>query len=299
MKKQIGLAVALAFPGAALAAEPYFELNLGASHDFRGGDELNESGTGREVPEYSLGSIDGRAALTLDNGLLLQGGFEFDHSFAETIVPGGDPSNDTFRQGYQLSMQLGQHFEDQYAGGYAIAGRIAFNPDDFDQDADFYSFGAQAAWYRDGWQVSGSIGYMNSNADDPETVANALVLAASAAWDLSDSTRLNGSMTLLDGEQDTDSCCAPDPVTVLKIGAEIEHTLRQTSYGSLAVYGGLTLINVWEESSSFETDHVNDNIISAGIRMRFGASRARDTDRQSSPPLPDMLRLIGAVPAVD
>lgn len=299
MKKQFYLAVALAFPGAALATEPYFELNLSASHDFRGGSELNESGTGREVPEFSLGSIDGRAAFTLDSGLLLQGGFELDHSFAETIVPGGDPSNDTYRQGNQLSVRLGQHLEDQYIGAYAIAGRVAFNPDDFDQDAGFYSLGMQAAWYREGWQVSGSIGYLNSWADDPETVDIALVLATSAAWDISDSTRLNGSLTFLDGEQDTDSCCAPDLVKVLKIGAEIEHTLQQTSYGSFAAYGGVSLINVWEENSFFSIDHVSDKIIRAGIRMRFGASSAGEADRRASPPLPEMLRLIGAVPAVD
>ena len=299
MNKLIGIAVALALPNAALANEPYFQIDLGASHDFRGGDELNESGTGGELSEYSLAKIDGLAAVTLDNGLLLQGGLQFDHSFAESFLPGIGPSDDTYGEGRQISLQFGQHVDDYYFGAFVSAGQVAFTPSDADQDTDFQSLGMQMAWYGEDWQVSGILGYLNSQADNPETIDNAIVLGAAATFDLSADTQLNGTMTFMNGEQDTDSGSGPDPVRVLAIGAEIEHTLRQTSYGSLAVYGGLSLINVWEDSSGGSTDHVNDKIISAGVRMRFDAGEAGAADRRSSPPLPEMLRLVGAVPAVD
>lgn len=299
MTKHIGLAFALALPTTALANEPYFQIDLGASQDFRGGDDLNSSGTGSELSEFSLAKVDGLAAYTLDNGLLLQGGLTFDHNFAETILPGGGATDDTYRQGRQASLQFGSHLEDSYFGAYATVGRVDFNPSDTDQNANFHALGVQTGWYGESWQVSGLLGYLNSKPDNPETIDNAVVLGATASFDLTSETRLNGSMTFMNGEQDTDSGSGPDAVRVLAVGAEIEHTLRQTGYGSLAVYSGLSLINVWEDSSSGSTDHVNDKIITAGVRMHFGASGASASDRRSSPPLPEMLRILGAVPAVD
>lgn len=299
MNKLFGLAIALALPNFALASEPYFEFELGASRDFRSGDELNESGTGRELSEFSLANIEGLAAYTFENGLLIQGGLQFDRNFADSTLDGLIPTNDTYREGHQISLQAGRQFDRHYLGVYAVAGHVAFNPFDDDQDAKFHSLGLQMAWYGDDWQMSGSLGYLDSRAEDPETIANAVVLGATAAYDLSADTRLSGTLTFIDGEQDIDSGSAPDPVKVLSVGAELEHTLRQTSFGSLAAYGGISVINVWEESSSSATDHVNDKIISAGIRMRFGANSANAADRRSSPPLPEMLRLLGAVPAVD
>lgn len=299
MNKLLIAPLVLALPNLAWADEPYFEFDLGVSNDVRGGNALNFSGGTDEVPEFSLAKIDGLAAITLDTGLLVQGGIQLDGNFANAASSSTAGADDTYRQGAQLSLQLGQHLENHYLGAYAVVGRVAFNPSDVDQDADFQSFGLQAAWFGESWQVSGSLGVLDSQAENPETISNALLVAVSGGYDLSASTRLNGSLTVMDGDQDTDSGSGADPVQILEIGIEIEHLVRETSYGSLAIYGGLTTINVWEDSSSTRTDHVSDTVLSAGIRMRFGANSAAASDRRKSPPLPEMLRAIGAVPAVD
>lgn len=299
MNKIFGAMFAVLLPTAALADRPYFELDFGVSNDFRGGNELNESRSGRELSDFSLAKLSGLAAWTFDSGLQIQGGLEIDRNHARSTLDGTIPTNDTYRGAVQLSFQLGQQFEDYYLGGYAAFGRVAFNPFDFDQDANFQSYGLQMAWYREDWQFSGSLGYLDSQADDPETIANALVLSVTGAYAFSPATRLFGLVSFMDGEQDLDSGSAPDPVQILQLGFEIEHMVRETSYGSLAFYGGLSVINVWEESSSLSTDHVNDKILSAGIRMQFGANSAGASDRRKSPPLPEMLRALGAVPAVD
>lgn len=299
MNKVLGLTFAALLPSAAFADQPYFELDFGVSNDFRGGEALNSSGGGDELAEFSLVNLDGLAAFSLDSGLLFQAGLKLDRNFANAASSTIASTDDTYRLGSQFSLQIGQQLERHYFGAYAVVGRVSFNPDDDDQDANFQSYGVQGAWYGEGWSLSASLGRLDSSADNPETISNAFVVSAAGTHDLAQDTRLTGSITLMDGEQDIDSGSTPDPVKSLQVGFEIEHMVRETSYGSLAVYGGLSLINVWEDSSSLSTDHVNDTILSAGIRMQFGANSAGASDRRKSPPLPEMLRALGAVPAVD
>ncbi|CUI26447.1 hypothetical protein [Cognatishimia activa] len=292
--------VALGFaPGALIADTSVFELDLGVAQDWRSGNALNSSGTGRELDEFTLGRVGGMAAFQFEGGFTLQGGFAFDHSFAKTTIDGFIPTNDTYAAGRQFNLQAGQHFDGYYLGAFVAAGRVAFNPWDDVQDADFKSYGLQLGWYGEDWSVSGTLGVLDSDADDPETLANAVLFDAHASYAVDDATSLNFFLSFADGEQDLDSGSAPDPVKVLSVGAEFERVLRHTARSSTSAYAGMSVISVKETSSSSFTDRVEDSVLSAGIRIQFGAAGVGQADRIKSPPLPEMLRILGAVPAVD
>lgn len=286
-------------PSALIADTSVFELDLGVAQDWRSGNALDSSGTGRELDGFTLGRVGGLAAFQFEGGFTFQGGFIFDHSFAKSTINGFIPTNDTYAEGRQLYLQAGQHFDGYYLGAYATVGRVAFNPWDDVQDADFKGYGVQAGWYGDDWSISGTLGVLDSDADDPETLANAVLFSAHASYVFDDETRLNFFLSYADGEQDLDSGSAPDPVKVFSVGAEFERLLRQTKRSSLSAYAGMSVISVREASSSSFTDRVEDSVLSAGIRIQFGAAGAGQASRIKSPPLPEMLRILGAVPAVD
>lgn len=285
-------------PGPAVA-DTIAEIDLGVSHNWRGGNALNESGSGREIEDYTLRSIGGIVAHQFDNGFLLQGGLRVDDSRAPQTIDGFIQSNDTYRLGRQVSLQAGRSFQSYYLGAYAVSGIVHSNTFDFDQDANFASFGVQAAWHGDVWLFSGTFGVLDSEADDPETLANAVLLGGSATYAWSDNTKLNFGLSYYNGEQDLDSGSAPDRIDVIVAKAEIEHTVHQSEHDRLAIYGGLSVIDVRENNGGSSFDRTRDTILTAGIRMTFGGSSSQTRPRQKSPPLPEMLRVLGAVPAVD
>ncbi|MDC0738401.1 hypothetical protein N6L24_08915 [Cognatishimia sp. SS12] len=295
----IGLVGLAALPAA--ADQTYYELDLSAAYDWRGGNGLNSSGSPlREIEEFELGGISALANTRFDNGVILQGRLRYDHSFAETELFGWIPSGDSYRNGSELAVQGGQMLGAYYLGGFASLGQVNANPWDDDQDAGFASFGVQAAWYGENWSLSGTLGSLDTWAEDPEVIDNAVMVGLSGAYYFNGgATSVGASVTKLAGEQDTDSGSGPDPVDVWTASIEIEHLLRDSTSYAMTVYGGFQWIEAREQSSSGFTEIVNDRILNAGVRIQLGNRAAAKGPRAKTPPLPDMLRAIGAVPAVD
>lgn len=287
----------------ALAQSTLFEIDMAASHDWRSGSAVNFSGFGDELDRYGLVDGTARVAHSFANGVILQGELRHDESFADTfttaVVPGLHETDETYRSGQQLTLQLGQHVDNLYFGGYATIGQANFKAVDADQDTAFSSLGFQLGWYSGDWSLAATIGALESSADNPESIDNAVLIGVSGGYQLTDATRIGASLSLLNGEQDTDSGSGPDPVDVILAGVEIEHQLAQRSNHALAVYGGIDFINIKEQSSSSRTDRATDTILSIGFRMSFGGKPGAGRERQRTLALPDMLRAIGAVPIVD
>lgn len=289
----------------ALAALPVvaqgttYELDLSTSYDWRGGADLNGSGPPQEIEDFALGQIGLSVATPLQNGLLLQTSARYDQSFADTELYGSASSDDTYAYGLEANLQLGQSTDTRYFGGYASFGEVGFNPDDTDQNTRFYSLGAQAAWAQEDWVIGGTVGLLQSRADNPESIDNAVLLGLNGAYYFNEGdTRVSASLGWMNGDQDTDSGSGPDPVTIWSAGFEIQHTLATRSSHTIALYTGVDWLEVREGSSGGSTEVVNDTIFTAGLRMRFGAGHQAQA-RTNTPPLPDMLRAIGAVVAVD
>lgn len=292
----------LALP--ALAQDTAFELDLGASYDWRGGNDLNSSGRiNDEIPEYALGQVTAGFATALDSGLLLQGHLRFDQSFAETTVETFFDSNDTYAYGLEAMLQLGQATETYYMGLYGGAGEVGFNPADNDQNTRFHTLGVQAALTGENWMFGGTLGLLNSQADDPEAIDNAVVLGLNGAYAFNNgATRVSATLGWIEGDQDTDSRSGPDVLSILSAGLEIEQKIATYSAHDVALYGGINWIEAREASSGGSTETANDTILTAGLRIRFGAGHQTGQQsgvRTNTPALPDMLRAIGAVPAVD
>lgn len=286
-----------------LAQDTLFEIEAGGSYDWRNGSAINQAGFGDELDRYGLADITGRVAHRFGNGLILQGELRHDESFADTlttaVIPGLFESDETYRNGQQLTLQLGKHAGDTYFGGFATVGQANFKPVDDDQDTTFSSVGLQLEWYADNWSLAATVGTLDSWAENPESIDNAILAGVSGAYYVTDRTRLGASLSLLSGEQDTDSRSGADPVDVIIAGVEVQHQLVQHANYTMAMYGGLDWIDVKEQSSASRTDRATDTILSVGIRMSFGAQSGVAYERQRTPALPDMLRAIGVVPVVD
>ncbi len=292
-----------------LAAMPAFandtlvEIDASLSQEWREGSAVNSSGFGDELEEFALGKVSARVAHGFGSGVVIQGTLHHDESFADTwttaAVPGLFESDETYRRGQQLTLQLGQHSDQFYFGGYAAVGQVSFKSVDADQDTAFNSAGVQLGWYEDAWGVAMTVGSLQSSAVNPESIDNATLFGLSGAYYFNDSTRLGLSVSKFSGEQDTDSSGGADPVDIYMAGLELEHEIVDRSSYKLAVYGGVDWMDVQEQSSSSDIDRARDTIVSFGVRIRFGAQSGAALDRQRTPALPEMLRAIGGVPIVD
>ncbi|MFY0595471.1 MAG: hypothetical protein JXQ85_03470 [Cognatishimia sp.] len=295
--KLIGTVVALAVPSAA-TADTFAEIDFGLSRDWRSGNALDSSGRGLEVDESKRRKLNGVLGHAFDNGFVLQGGLNIDSSKAPAVV-GFAFSDDTYRLGRQFSLQAGQTFQDYYLGAFATVGEVHFGWDDADQRTSFKSYGLQASWNNEIWSIAGTLGVLDSEADNPETLANAVMLGGAATYSWSDDTQLQFGLSYFSGEQDLDSRSAPDQVDAIVAKIEIEHTIHRSAHDRFSIYGGLSVIDVREDNGSSSFDHTRDAIVTAGVRMTFGKEAVKVGSRLTSPPLPEMLRVLGAVPAVD
>jgi len=184
--KLIVTVVALTAPGVA-AADTFAEIDLGMSRDWRSGNALDSSGSGLEVDKNKLRKLKGVLGHAFDSGFVLQGGWNVDSSEAPAVV-GFAFSDDTYRLGRQFNLQAGQSFQDYYLGAFATVGEVQFGWDDADQQTSFKSYGLQAAWYNEIWTIAGTLGVLDSEADNPETLANAVMLGGAATYSWSDDT---------------------------------------------------------------------------------------------------------------
>lgn len=281
-------------------AGPVFRFDIETSSNSRGGNALNGGGFPfDEIESFDLTAIDAQIALPFERGVTLQFGVRHDVSHAPTRVF-IFPSDDTYRNGTLVSAQLGQKIDQGYAGAFLATGHVAFNPFNADHNADLLAYGVQGAFHWEHATIGGVFGALDTNADDPETLANATFLGVNAAYYFANGqTRLSGSYTWFDGQQDTDSGSAPDPVQATLASLELEHAFVSRGAYQVSGYLGYDWIDVKEVSSSGARESLSDNLFSVGLRLVFGATSPRQRDRVMTPDLPDMLRILGAVPAVD
>lgn len=289
-----------ALPAAAQDWQAATELDLSLSRNTRHGNALNSSsGPLEEIEDYSMARIAARMALQGGSPFRLQLGLLHDEGNAETIVDGGD-SDDTYDGSSQLSLQLGMAAERHYFGGFAAAGEVAFNPDDSDQDADYSAYGLEGAWHHtSGLTLSGQIGRLEAEAEDPETLSDAGIVALNAGYALRDQTWVSARAAYASGEQDTDSGSGTDRVDLLALGLEIERGFPIAGGHQASLYGAADWVEVREGSSSGSPDEVSDLVIGFGLRITFGAQGAAERNRRFAPRLPEFGRWLGAVPAVD
>jgi hypothetical protein len=304
MLRTLALGLLTCFPAMVQAetglAGSVLRFDIETSSNSRGGNDLNSSGFPfAEIEDFDLTAIDAQLAVPFENGVTLQFGVRHDVSHAPTSVF-LSASDDTYRKGTLVSAQLGQQFEQGYGGAFLAAGQVAFNPSDADQDADLRSFGFQGAYHWERATVGGVFGVLDTTADNPETLANATFLGVNAGYYFgNDQTRLSGSFTVFDGQQDIDSGGSPDPVRATVASLELEHAFLTRGSYQLSGFVGYDRIDVKETSSSGIQETTSDDLLSLGLRVVFGASAPRQRERVMTPDLPDMLRLLGAVPAVD
>lgn len=277
-----------------------FQFDIETASNSRGGSDLNSSGfLPFEIPDYDLTAIDAQVALPLPKDITLQFGLRHDVSHAPTTVA-IFPSNDSYRSGTLASLQLGQQLGSGYGGAFLATGSVQYNPADADQNADVTSFGIQGARHWENVTVGGLFGTLNTSADNPETLTNATFFGLTGSYYFGNArTRLSGSYTMFNGEQDVDSASPPDPVAATLAGVEIEHAFVTRGSYQVAGYLGFDHFDIRETSSTGSRDTITDDVVSLGLRVTFGASAPHQRDRAMTPALPDMLRLLGAVPAVD
>ena len=288
-----------ALPAAAQDWQAATELDLSLSRNSRDGNALNSSGGPlEEVEDYSMARIGARMALQGSGPFRLQLGLQHDEGNAETIVDGGD-SDDTYDGSSQLSLQLGMAAERYYLGGFAAFGEVSFNPADSDQDADFTALGLEGAWHRGNLTLSGQIGSLDSDAEDPETLSDGGFISLAAGYALQDHTWISARAGYAGGDQDTDSSSGPDAVDLLALGLEVERGFPIAGGHQASLYGSADWVQVREGGSSGSPDEVSDLVIGVGLRITFGAQRAAERNRRFAPRLPEFGRWLGAVPAVD
>lgn len=293
------LCVLGALPAAAQDWQAATELDLSLSRNSRHGNALNSSGGPlEEVEDYSMARISARMALQGAGPFRLQLGLLHDEGNAETIVDGGD-SDDTYDGSSQLSLQMGMAGEHHYLGGFAAVGDVSFNPADSDQDADFNAYGLEGAWHHGNLTLSGQIGLLDSDAEDPETLSDASFAALHAGYALQDQTWLSARAAFASGDQDTDSGSGPDGVDLLALGLEVERGFPIAGGHQASLYGAADWVQVREGGSSGSPDEVSDLVIGFGLRITFGAQGAAERSRRFAPRLPEFSRWLGAVPAVD
>lgn len=276
------------------------ELDLSVSQNARSGSAVNSSfGPPAEVEDFNLTRFNSRIAMTPTADTRLQLGLLWDDGDAPTTVEGFD-SDDTYRAARQFSLQFGVAEENRYLGLFGAVGDVRFNPDDADQDADFKALGLAGQWQFGDYSLGGHLGMIDTKAEDPETLHNAVFAAVNGAYYFNDQTRLSGRVAYVTGDQDIDSSSGPDPLDLAALGLEIERGFALgTGRHSASLYGSVDWLHLREGSSSGATEEARDLVIGVGVRIALGAGSRRDSDRALAPQLPQFTRWLGAVPVVD
>lgn len=292
--------LALATPVAAQDLPFAAEFDLSLSDASRSGEAVNSSfGPPLEVEDFNLARLNTRVAIPTTEGTRLQFGLLLDDSDAAATVD-GFLSDDTYRSARQLSLQFGLTEEDRYLGLFGARGEVRFNLDDADQDADFTALGLAGQWQLQDFSLGGHLGVLHTQAENPETLDDAVFAAANVSYFLNDQTRIAGRAAYVSGDQDIDSSSAPDPVDLVALGLEVERGFAiGGGHHAASLYGSVDWLHLREGSSSGSAEEARDLVIGLGIRISFGAGSRRASERAFAPRLPQFARWLGAVPVVD
>ncbi len=293
-----------AFGGGEFSGDAQSVLEVGARGGYlwRGGNALNGSGPPNdEIEDFPIAGLSGLAALPLGTDWLLQLEADGETGFDNRTI-GGVPADDTYAGGYTIGGHVAGRFDQLLFGGFGAAGQTFFHNDSgVDQDADHWVAGAEGRYLTDLGSIAVQVGYLDSSADDQETLSNALFGRVIGQ------TFFNGGRTMLQaglgyasGTQDADDAGFVNPTDVLSWDVTLEHQLEhKVGDAAVSVFLSYEGLRVSEQSSSGLTDTIEDNTVMAGLKFRLGAETPYERERRTAPDLPNVARWLGSVPAVD
>jgi hypothetical protein len=112
-------------------------------------------------------------------------------------------------------------------------------------------------------------------------------------------TMLQGNLGYAEGLQDSDDF-VPNPASLFSWGVELEHQLSMNiGSASTSLFVSFEGVRVEESSTSGSLERVEESTLLAGLKIRFGAPTIHARAFNSAPDLPNVMRWLGAVPAVD
>lgn|GEM_PF-3334586 len=285
-----------------LQRQPIIEVGLWGGHLWRFGNQLNASGNPQtEIEDFSLGGAELLAASPFASDWLAQ------------IEAYGEAPFDNNRFGSMLA-------EDTYGGGHLVGGHLAFvnnnalfgifggvgrteiNDDDqASSDTQFKFAGLEGRFLSGKGAIAIQTGFLNGNAnDDNESLDDAIFGRIIGQLFFNDGkTMLQGNLGYAQGLQDSDDFL-PNPTNLISWGVELEHQLSM-SFGAAdpSLFIAFEGLRVDESSNSGRLEKVGENTLLAGLKIRFGAPTIQQRAFNSAPDLPNVMRWLGAVPAVD
>ena len=281
---------------------PVLELGLWGAGLWRNGGALNSSGgTPNELEDFPLAGLSGLAAFRLRDAWIAQA------EIAGEARLGSDTTNgiavdDTFNEGFSAGGQLAWTRGPLLLSTFAGAGKTNIATDSPpSQDADHWFAGVQGRVTGKRHAFAVQVGHVDSSAGDDEVISNALFGRVIAQAFFNDGrTKLQGDFAYVSGDQDPDDFEGLSPVAITSWGLEVEHQLdRRIGGANLSAFLSYQGAYVDERSTSGNHETLTDTTVLAGLRIRTGAGTPLERARMTAPDMPNVVRWIGSVPAVD
>jgi hypothetical protein len=288
--------------GADAPTQTIFEAGISGGNIWRSGNQMNFSGfPDDELETLPLGRIDVLAATRLMRNVLVQGEVAGELAFGDQN-PDGVGDDDTYEGGFIGGGQLAFVSDPFLLGIFGGAGETGIaTTSGRNQDADHWMFGGQTRILSDTGSFTVQVGVFDTDATDPETISNAVFgRAIGQLFFNGGNSLLQGDLAYIVGEQDPDAFGGVNPVEMLAWGVEFEHQLDFTiADASTSVFLGYQGSEVSEKSTFGNLDRVVDHTVMGGVRVRLGDVNPASRERNTAPRMPNIMRWIGAVPAVD
>ncbi len=283
-------------------AWPIVEVGLSGGHNWRSGTGLNLSaGPDNELEEFPFGRIDGLFAARPLPHLLIQAEIAGEETFGDN-KPDGVPDDDTYEGGFSGGGQLAFISDPFLLAIFGAAGETdiatAGAPN---QDADHWMFGGQTRLISEHGSFTAQVGVFDTDADDPETISDAVFGRAIAQLFFNDGNSvLQVDVAYVVGEQDPNDFLGVNPTEIISWGMEFEHGLDfEMGNAAASLFFGYQGSKVIEQSTVGGTDNVIDHAVVGGLRIRLGPVTPASRERNTAPRMPNVNRWVGAVPAVD
>ena len=282
--------------------QPILEAGVWGGHLWRFGNALNGSGSPRtEIDDFSLGGVDILAATPFATSWLAQfeayGEATFDNNrFGSMLV------DDTYGGGHLVGGHLAFVTDNALFGIFGGLGRTEINDNGSDSlDTQFKFGGLEGRFLSTYGSIAIQTGFLNGKANDNnESLDDAIFARVVGQLFFNDGkTMLAGNLGYAEGLQDSDDFL-PNPTNLFSWGVELEHQLSMNiSSASTSLFVSFEGIRVEETSTGGGTDRVEESTLLAGLKIRFGAPTPHERAFNSAPDLPNVMRWLGAVPAVD
>ncbi|MCP4183842.1 MAG: hypothetical protein GY761_11070 [Hyphomicrobiales bacterium] len=283
--------------------QPILEVGLWGGHLWRFGNALNGSGNPRtEIDDFSLGGAEFLAATPFASSWLGQfeayGEATFNNNRFESML-----ADNTYGGGHLLGGHLAFVTDSALFGIFGGFGRTEINDNGSDSLDTQYEFGGiEGRFLSTNGSIAIQTGFLNAKAnDDNKSLDDAIFARVIGQLFFNDGkTMLQGNLGYAEGLQDSDDFFLPNPTNLFSWGGELEQQLSMNiGSASTSFFVSFEGIRVEESSSAGGTDRVEESTLLAGLKIRFGASTPHERAFNSAPDLPNAMRWLGAVPAVD